>query len=205
MSMDIVKWDEVNGKSESEKIEAFLTDSTDTYAILQLSHDDETRNERFESYSSLKRAGREPDIDHYEVVYVAPILPYTDQNVMLEKMYEKFNMDRPPDFQGHSLSVSDVVMLRQNGIVSAHYVDSIGFTPLEGFYSQKNHIRTLEDMLEQNDNMLDGVVNNMPDEKIPCKCEEKKKESVLEQLNQMKEKESPPFIGFPKLTDRNRE
>ena len=204
MSRDIVKWDEVNGRSEPEKIEAFLTSSTDTYAILQLRHDDETRDERFESYSGLKRAGREPDIDHYEVIYAAPLLPYLDQNVMLEQMYAKFNMDRPEDFHGHSLSVSDVVMLRQSGTVSAHYVDSVGFTPLEGFYTQKNHIRTLEDMLEQNDNMLDGVVNNMPEEALPCKCE-KKRESVLDQLNEMKEKEAPPFVGFPKLSDRNRE
>lgn len=204
MSRDIVKWDEVNGKSEPEKIEAFLTDSTDTYAILQLRHEDETQDERFESYSNLRRAGKEPDIDHYEVIYAAPLLPYTDQNVMLEQIYEKFNVDRPENFHGHSLSVSDVVMLRQNGTVSAHYVDSVGFTPLEGFYSQKNHIRTLEDMLEQNDNMLDGVVNNLPDEAVPCKCE-MKKESVLGQLNAMKEKKAPPFIGFPEMIDRNRE
>jgi len=204
MSRDIVKWDEVNGKSEPEKIEAFLTDSTDTYAILQLRHEDETRDERFESYSNLRRAGKEPDIDHYEVIYAAPLLPYTNQNVMLEQMYEKFNVDRPEDFHGHSLSVSDVVMLRQNGTVSAHYVDSVGFTPLDGFYSQKNHIRTLEDVLEQNDNMLDGVVNNLPDEAVPCKCA-KKKESVLDQLSAMKEKKAPPFIGFPDMIDRNRE
>ena len=122
---------------------------------------------------------------------------------MLENLYEKFNVGRPEDFYGHSLSVSDVVMLRQNGIVSAHYVDSVGFTPLENFYSQKNHIRTLEDMLEQNDNMLDGVVNNMPDEALPCKCE-KKRESVLEQLHEMREKDAFPFFGI-KPPDRNLE
>ena len=203
MGRDIVKWDEVNGRTEQDTIEAFLTDSTDTYAILQLRHTEETRDERFESYERLRQAGKEPEIDHYVVVYAAPLLPYTDQNVMLEKLYEKFNIDRPEDFSGHSLSVSDVVMLRQNGIVSAHYADSVGFRPLEEFYSQKNHIRTLEDMLEQNDNMLDGVVNNMPDEAIPCKCE-KKKESVLDQLHEIQGKEAPPFFGL-KPPDRNRE
>lgn len=204
MSRDIVKWDEVNGKSEGEKIEAFLTDRTDTYAILQLRYDDGYRDEYFASYRNLKRAGKEPDIDHYEVVYTAPLLPYQDQSTMLEQMYEKFNVDRPEDFHGHSLSVSDVILLRESGSVSAHYVDSIGFTALEGFYKQKNHIRTLEDMLEQNDNMLDGVINNMPDEPVPCKCE-KKKESVLGQLKEMKEKEASPFIGFPDLPNRNLE
>lgn len=58
-------------------------------------------------------------------------------------------------------------------------------------------------MLEQNDNMLDGVVNNMPDEAIPCKCE-KKKESVLDRLHEMQGKEAPPFFGL-KPPDRNRE
>jgi hypothetical protein len=204
MSRDIVKWDEVNGKSEGEKIVAFLMDRTDTYAILQLRYDDGHRDEYFASYRDLKRAGKEPDIDHYEVVYTAPLLPYKDQGTMLEQMYEKFNVDRPEDFHGHSLSVSDVILLREAGSVSAHYVDSVGFTQLEGFYSSKSHIRTLEDMLEQNDNMLDGMINNMPDEPIPCKCE-KKKESVLEQLKEMKEKEAPPFIGFPDLPNRNLE
>ena len=54
MGRDIVKWDEVNGRTEEEKIEAFLTNSTDTYAILQLRHIDETRDERFESYERLR-------------------------------------------------------------------------------------------------------------------------------------------------------
>ena len=142
------------------------------------------------------------------IIAPAPYKVRTEQDVidpetMLEKLYEKFNVDHPEDFYGHSLSVSDVVMLRQNGLVSAHYVDAVGFAPLEGFYSRKNHLRTLEDMLEQNDNMLDGVVNNIPEETLPCKCE-KKKESVLEQLNGMREKETPPFFGL-KLLERNRE
>ena len=75
----------------------------------------------------LERMGLEPDIDHYEVVYTAPLLPYKDQNTMLEELYAKFNVSRPDDFTGHSLSVSDIVALRENGVVSCHYVDSIGF------------------------------------------------------------------------------
>ena len=59
MSRDIVKWDEVNGRAEEDRIEAFLTNSTDTYAILQLRHSEETRDVRFESYERLRNAGRE--------------------------------------------------------------------------------------------------------------------------------------------------
>ena len=60
-------------------------------------------------------------------VYTAPLLPYKDQNTMLEELYAKFNVSRPDEFTGHILSVSDIVALRQNGVVSCHYVDSIGF------------------------------------------------------------------------------
>ena len=136
--MSIMKWDEVNGVTDEKmKIEAFVTDSTDTYAILQLRYAEESKSEMFEPYSALQRNGVEPDIDHYEVVYEGLLLPYENQSTMLEKLYAKFNTDRPSDFIGHSLSVSDVVMLKENGMVSAHYVDSVGFTLLPEFYTKE--------------------------------------------------------------------
>ena len=75
MSRDkIEKWDEVNGITAPErKLEAFLESSTDTYAILQLRDSEDTRTERFVSYSALQRQEEEPEIDHYEVVYMAPL------------------------------------------------------------------------------------------------------------------------------------
>ena len=129
--MKIQKWDEINGTGSSEeRMEAFLTSETDTYAILQLRYTEETAYERFESMEGLRRQGKQPDIDHYEVVYIGPLLPYKDLNTMLEQTYEKFNLDHPADFRGHSLSVSDIIAIRQNGVVSCHYVDSIGFQTL---------------------------------------------------------------------------
>ena len=83
--LNIKKWDEVNGLGSSERMEAFLTSSTDAYAILQLRYTDETSKERFMSMSSLKRLGLEPDIDHYEVVYVGNLEPYKDRETMLEE------------------------------------------------------------------------------------------------------------------------
>ena len=121
--MNIQKWDEINGTGSSEdRMEAFLSSETDTYAILQLSYDqpEQTAFERFESLNGLARQGKQPNIDHYEVVYTAPLLPYKDLGTMLEQMYEKFNIDHPADFRGHSLSVSDIIAIRQNGIVSCH-------------------------------------------------------------------------------------
>ena len=120
--MKIQKWDEINGTGSSEeRMEAFLTSETDTYAILQLSFDqpEVTAYERFESLNGLARQGKQPNIDHYEVVYTAPLLPYKDLGTMLEEMYTKFNIDHPEDFRGHSLSVSDIVAIRRTALYPA--------------------------------------------------------------------------------------
>lgn len=118
-----------------QRLQAFLDSANDSYAILQLRCTDETVYERFMCYDYLKRHGKEPDIDHYDVVYVAelPTSLYVSQDEMLERLYTKFNVDYPEDFRGHSLSVSDIVALKTDTVVSYHYVDSIGFKELHGF------------------------------------------------------------------------
>ncbi|EKC48478.1 hypothetical protein LEA_18856, partial [human gut metagenome] len=79
----IERWNEVDGNLDNgEKLQAFLDSTTDAYAILQLRRTDETVYERFESYEALKRQRKEPNIDHYDVVYVAPLSSYTDQTAM---------------------------------------------------------------------------------------------------------------------------
>lgn len=141
----IEKWDEVHGtQAPDERMMAFLDSTTDQYAILQLRRSEDTVYERFSSMRELERMGLEPDIDHYEVVYTAPLLPYKDQNTMLEELYAKFNVSRPDDFTGHSLSVSDIVALRQNGVVSCHYVDSIGFQELPGFLKPEKYLKAAD-------------------------------------------------------------
>ena len=179
--MKIQKWDEINGNGSSEKMmEAFLTSKTDTYAILQLRYTEETAYERFESMEGLRRQGKQPDIDHYEVVYIGPLLPYKDLNTMLEQTYEKFNLDHPADFRGHSLSVSDIIAIRQNGVVSCHYVDSIGFRTLPEFLKPENYLKNAEMSMEDDYGMIDGIVNNGKADRI--KEAEEQRPSVLEQL-----------------------
>ena len=157
----IEKWDEVHGtQAPDERMMAFLDSTTDQYAILQLRRSEDTVYERFSSMRELERMGLEPDIDHYEVVYTAPLLPYKDQNTMLEELYAKFNVSRPDDFTGHSLSVSDIVALRQNGVVSCHYVDSIGFQELPGFLKPENYLKAAEMAMEDDYGMIDGIINN---------------------------------------------
>ena len=197
----------------------------DTFSIYQIKGGDETRDFRFEPYDRLQAAGNVVDKANYELVYSAPLAPETS----LEDIYTRFNIDHPKDFKGHSLSVSDVVVLHQNGQDTAHYVDSVGFrqvpeflqeqkqlTPddLEtgetvktprgtfhvtamsreqieaagyGFHHQSddgkylimgngtrafavaaeqaqrdNPLKTAEQTIEQNGNMIDGIINNTP-------------------------------------------
>ena len=160
-------------------------EATDQYAILQLRRIEDTVYERFSSMRELERMGLEPDIDHYEVVYTAPLLPYKDQNTMLEELYAKFNVSRPDDFTGHSLSVSDIVALRQNGVVSCHYVDSIGFQELPGFLKPENYLKAAEMAMEDDYGMIDGVINNGKKE------EPAEKASVLDQLKEKQEAVPP--------------
>ena len=197
----------------------------DTFSIYQIKGGDETRDFRFEPYDRLQAAGNVVDRANYELVYSAPLAPETS----LEDIYTRFNIDHPKDFKGHSLSVSDVVVLHQDGQDAAHFVDSVGFrevpeflqeqkqlTPDElttgetiqtprgtfhvtamsreqieaagyGFHHQSddgkylimgngtrafavaaeqaqrdNPLKTAEQTIEQNGNMIDGIINNTP-------------------------------------------
>ena len=94
---------------------------------------------------------------HHTEVYAAPLAAGTT----LEDIYRTFNVDHPADFKGHSLSVSDVVVLHQNGQDTAHYCDSVGFQQVPEFL-RENPLRTAELSTEQNENMIDGVLNNAP-------------------------------------------
>ena len=100
----------------------------------------ESRGRLFASMRELNRRGKTPDPEHYEVTYYAD-LPAMWQDVpnneVLEELFQMFNLSRPQDFEGHSLSVSDVIALKRNGEVSVHYVDSIGFKDLQGFLDKK--------------------------------------------------------------------
>lgn len=177
---EIKKWDEVNGTDDGhQRMEAFLDSTTDSYAILQLRRSDETVYERFASMRELGRMGVEPNIDHYEVVYVGELTKRGDQTDVLEGLYTKFNIDHPADFKGHSLSVSDIVALQVAGVVSCHYVDSIGFAELPDFIRRENYLKNAEMMLEDDYGMLDGIVNNGPKQELP-----KERPSILEQLKQ---------------------
>ena len=133
----------------------------DTFSIYQLKRGDETRDFRFEPYDRLAATGRTADRANYDLIYTAELTPGTS----LEDIYTRFNIDHPKDFKGRSLSVSDVVVLHQNGQDTAHYVDSSGYRQVPEFLQppeKENPLKHVEDTIEQNDNNFDGIINNTP-------------------------------------------
>ena len=133
----------------------------DTFSIYQLKRGDETRDFRFEPYDRLAATGRTADQANYDLIYTAELTPGTS----LEDIYTRFNIDHPKDFRGRSLSISDVVVLHQNGQDTAHYVDSSGYRQVPEFLQppeKENPLKHVEDTIEQNDNHFDGIINNTP-------------------------------------------
>ena len=129
----------------------------DTYTIYQLK--DSTPTEyHFRPLNGLQTKGLTVTKTNYEAVYTAPL----ESGTCLEDIYTKFNIDHPEDFKGHSLSVSDVVVLHQNGQDTAHYVDSYGFQKVPEFTQPENYLKAAEQSTEQNANMIDGQINNTP-------------------------------------------
>ena len=108
----------------------------DTFSIYKIKGGDETRDFRFEPYDRLQAAGNVVDRANYELVYSAPLAPETS----LEDIYTRFNIDHPKDFKGHSLSVSDVVVLHQDGQDAAHFVDSVGFREVPEFLQEQKQL-----------------------------------------------------------------
>ena len=137
--------------NEINKEAQLLYGRSDKYGIYQLKYNPELDHLRFEGTESLKRMGITKDNfdaikpENYELIYVGELseLQEQTQGETLEAIYEKFNIDHPKDYRGHSLSVSDIVVLHQNGENSAHFVDSFGFTGLPDF------MQTLEGVKEQ--------------------------------------------------------
>ena len=157
-------------KTLAERTQAQEPDR-DSFSIYQLKRGDETRDLRFEPYDRLTAAGHTVDPANYDLIYSAPLVPGTS----LKDIFTRFNIDHPKDFKGHSLSVSDVVVLHQNGQDTAHYVDSIGYRQTPEFLQPQNYLKHVEDIVEQNDNNFDGIINNTPQTPTVGELEQKAK------------------------------
>ena len=174
--------------------QAFHESPGDTYAIYQLKRDPSTAELSFMNSEWLQAHGIEPKYENYELIYTGALTQDGSQIDKLEDLYRIFNIEHPQDFTGHSLSISDIVALKQAGVVSYHYVDSIGYKELTNFRNTDNHLKNAEMQMEDDYGMIDGVINNGPKEPVkapaPKKEETKtKKPSVLAKLRQYQEED----------------
>ena len=200
-------WDAVKGHIPPRDVEQrFLNSPTDSMAIYQLRRDAPVEL-RFANLGSLAAP---PDPANYEAVYTREVYPDDDTGRILENFYYIFNDERPGDFVGHSLSVSDIVALKQDGKVSYHYCDSTGFQELPAFQKPENYLKAAEMSMEDDYGMIDGIINNGPKQPTVADLEaqvkagmsislmdlaeaahREKKKSVLEQLKSQPAQERP--------------
>ena len=131
----------------------------DAFAIYQVKAGDEYGEYRFEGSEYLDKHGIVPEKSSYECVYAGE-LPEGNPTQQLDTLYRTFNTAHPEDFRGHSLSVSDIIAMKHEGVVSYHYVDSVGYKELPSFGGQENALKNAEMQLEDDPNMIDGIINN---------------------------------------------
>ena len=143
---------------QQEREQAFLSQNRDCFAIYQVSRDD-PQNVRFMNLDWLKSHDISIDRSNYDLIYTAPLRESGTVPEQLEKLYQQFNLEKPVDFHSPSMSVSDIVAIRQDGKVSCHYCDSVGFTQIPGFLPE-NPLKNAEMTVEDDYGMIDGIINN---------------------------------------------
>ena len=173
------EWDAVRGvvtlreQADTEKL--FLENPQDAFLIYQIRRGGELDAYRFMNYDYLQSKGVTPERDGYDAIYTGGFMDYGNARTNLDMIYQRFNVDHPADFKGHSLSVSDIVALKQNGVVSCHYVDSIGFRELPNFLKPENYLKNAEMAMEDDYGMIDGIINNGPKQPTVTELEEQVK------------------------------
>ena len=170
--IDRADWEAVKEQfpvaTENRWQKAFQQNPADSYCIYQLRRDPELAELRFMNSHYLREHGLEPAFDHYEAVYSGSLPSDGSTEARLDDLYMKFNTAHPQDFTGHSLSVSDIVVLKQQGAVSSHYVDSVGFVQFPAFLPD-NYLKNAEMSMEDDYGMIDGIINNGPKEQPETK------------------------------------
>ena len=143
---------------QQEREQAFLSQNRNCFAIYQVSRDD-PQNVRFMNLDWLKSHDISIDRSNYDLIYTAPLSESGTVPEQLEKLYQQFNLEKPVDFHSPSMSVSDIVAIKQDGKVSCHYCDSVGFTQIPGFLPE-NPLKNAEMAVEDDYGMIDGIINN---------------------------------------------
>ena len=153
-----------SGNVQKKLEQAFLESPTDSFAIFQLKHGEEQTALRFLNMASLRKNGLTAEKANYDLIYTGTLPQAKAVPPTLEDLYVTFNQNRPEDFCGHSLSVSDIIAVKHYGMVSCHYLDSVGYQALPAFWTPENYLKNAEMQLEDDYGMIDGIINNGPKE-----------------------------------------
>ena len=148
--------DRLNHQEERER--AFLSHEGDCFAIYQVAENDPQRL-RFMNMDWLNAHDLSVERGNYDLVYTAPLSETGSIDGRLHKLFEQFNFHRPADFHSPSMSVSDIVAIKRDGVVSCHYCDSVGFQEIPGFLPS-NPLKNAEMTVEDDYGMIDGIINN---------------------------------------------
>ena len=178
-------------KSALEQVKAldsfYLSQGTPRFLLYQLDFgNDQVRDFCYRSYDEIKKDGLSVDGYNYSCVYSGRL----GANDTLDSIYERFNLHKPFSYTGHSLSVSDVILISRDGNQQAFYVDSFGFKEIPEFFHH-NPLEKIEELLEDDYGMIDGVLNNGRKEtdlsnakaSVRDKLNEKKKESKVREVD----------------------
>ena len=144
---------------QEEREQAFLSHEGDCFAIYQVREDTADRI-RFMGLDWLKEKGIPVERANYDLVYTGELTATGDTGRRLESLYEQFNIHHPADYHSPSLSVSDIIAVKQSGVLSCHYCDRIGFQEIPGFLPGGNYLKAAEMAVEDDYGMIDGIINN---------------------------------------------
>ena len=127
-----------------EDFVAYTNGQYEFYSIYQLKDDENLRDYFFRSYQSLIDAGKKVEANHYSLVYSGKL-----EGMSLDDLFTKFNCNHPSDYRGHSLSVSDIIVIEKEGSKKAYYVDSFGFEEVPQFLSERSRdVAIITDFLQ---------------------------------------------------------
>ena len=155
------EWETIKDRFTPQDYEkAFLDNPGDSFVIYQLRDSDDTARLHFMNYEYLEKKGLSVQKENYAAVYAGNLDRRGDTQDRLNELYETFNIRRPEDFRGHSLSVSDIIALKQNNVISCYYVDTVGFKEVPDFLQPENYLKSAEMATEDDYGMIDGIINN---------------------------------------------
>lgn len=143
---------------QQEREQAFKEFPRDCFAIYQVKQEDPD-GIRFMGMDWLKGHDIPVNRQNYDLIYTTPLTAQGDTAARLEGLYEQFNLHHPADYHSPSMSVSDIVAIKQDGVVSCHYADSMGFVAVPGFLPE-NALKNAEMAMEDDYGMIDGIINN---------------------------------------------